>query len=532
MAVRGSATNLQKRSSTRIPQLSTEITINQRYDFWMDNAIENLYSLTKQVAQSNPDCVACSVSTNQVQISIFNKERFLRSLSDLVKAKRDSVIFSEIKEQKTGRKRNIKLGYVLLQYGKSRKGKNRVKEKMFDDRVMLSRLSLAFSPEAGQKTCILCGSAYQNSVDNLKQSVFPLATRNAALSGTLRKDDYFRSLCPTCYALGVLEWIDDRVLYRSQQKGESIVLYPSETDLKSLNRIKSLSKNLSQRYINSNVHAVTRDRKNVIVSGPYSALLLFLEQTIESLSTSGKEPMEDYVQTNILCENWTCVRVPSGIIKNILVEEIGLPAKISALLSNLDTFSAGHTEALRLYAEVLNYVDLLGSKKGPKHHNFEETLDLRERLAESLIKDDFHRFATLFIPRSQVHAYIIHERWQKLDRFLCAWQLNDLALPEETLAKIKQASNLIAELNLSNISIVYKIERARNLSEFIEALWVASRRLVVRGEDFAGGDLHVQPTSLDSLIQLISNNSNRWGTFRDLLLIYTAMYYAIKRRSE
>ncbi|MGI0081216.1 MAG: hypothetical protein ACRECH_16535, partial [Nitrososphaerales archaeon] len=204
----------------------TSVVINQQHDFWMDNGIENLFSLVKSVETSDPGIVSSSLEPDRLEIKIIQGSRFLRSLERIVKSKRDSVLFVETVNKDTGAKRNIKHSYILIQYGQSIRGKNVVKEKVFHDNEMKERLGLAFLRENGGKTCILCGSNFEHAVDNLKQSVLPSVTRSPSLSGVLRKRDYYSNLCPTCYAIGALEWVDDRIVYRNERDGESIALYP------------------------------------------------------------------------------------------------------------------------------------------------------------------------------------------------------------------------------------------------------------------------------------------------------------------
>jgi hypothetical protein len=507
----------------------SELVINQYHDFWMDNAIENLYSLVVAVHETDPSLVSVQLYEDKLSINVIKAKEFLRAIAELIKSKRDSVLFSESSIEGKPKK-NIRLGYILLQYGKSSHGKNSVKEKIYNDDQMHSRLSDGFLPKTGKLNCVLCGSSFARRIDNLKQSVLPSVTKNAALSGVLSKDEYFHNVCPTCYMLGSLEWIDEGIIYRSQQNGESIALYPIGLDLLSLSKEKKLARQrLSTRTLYSNL-TERSDGKDVRIYGPYSGLLLFLESIVESLTRRDGTLFDPNSAKLFLLGKWMCLRVPSGNVKNVRMEPIELPDQVIQTVRTVDDASQPDVQALGIYRDLLYSLRCESDRQRTSLKLGQEIGELRERLARHFLQNDFHSFSSEFVPRKGVNIYMEHKKWSLLDRFLMKWQLNETGITPEDLSQVKQAANLVAELNLGNISVFYAIERARSATEFINALQEASRRLVIRAEDFATGEMIVNPMSLDSLLQLVVNSPAKWQVLKDTLLIFTAMYYAIKRR--
>lgn len=510
----------------------TQLLITQYHDFWMDNAIENLYCLVKNLCDADPSIASYELTSHSLLVKVLDDKKFLQSFKQLLVSKRDSVLFTETIGKHISKK-NVKLGYILPQYAKSSNGRNSVKEKIYIEDEMIGRLSAGLWPKAGERICVLCGSNFQKRIDNLKQSVLPSVTRNAALSGTLLKDDYFRSICPTCYMLGALEWVDDRIIYRSQQDGESIALYPIISDLTVLYKEKQIAyQYLKVRALDSNLHSRSKEGEDIKIYGPYSAIVFFLEAAIGSVSRRIGGIFDSEAEKMFALNKWMCLRVPSGNVKNVKIEEIALPDRILETIGGTKSIPLTGAKVLKLYSGLFHYFRLNSDVRSGGMSLWKEQGELREKLSKAFINDDFHAFSGLFLRRKGVNVYLVTSKWPQLDYFLSAWQLNEAGISSYELEKIKQAANLVAELNLKSVAVFYNMERARSISEFITAMQEATRKLIVRADDFASGNMRVHPTSLESFLDLITGSPARWRIIRDTLLIYTSMYFAIKKRGE
>ncbi len=104
-----------------------------------------------------------------------------------------------------------------------------------------------------------------------------------------------------------------------------------------------------------------------------------------------------------------------------------------------------------------------------------------------------------------------------------------MGIPKESLSSIKSVGNIIAKVSKNNLSLLYKLDKTRTIEDFWSVLREISRKLV--GLDIKKAN--IRPTALDELIQLLKDNENnekQWKEIRDLLVVYSSMYYAIGSR--
>lgn len=104
-----------------------------------------------------------------------------------------------------------------------------------------------------------------------------------------------------------------------------------------------------------------------------------------------------------------------------------------------------------------------------------------------------------------------------------------MGIPKERLDVIKSSGNIVAKLSLETPSLLYKLDRARNLQEFWSVLREISRKM-------AGLDKEelreIKPTALDELVMLVKEHETVWKELRDLLVVYASMYLAIKKLKQ
>ena len=101
-----------------------------------------------------------------------------------------------------------------------------------------------------------------------------------------------------------------------------------------------------------------------------------------------------------------------------------------------------------------------------------------------------------------------------------------MGISKESLGSIKGVGNIVAKVSKNNLSLLYKLDKTRSIEDFWSVLREVSRKLI--GLDIKKAK--VRPTSLDELIQLLKDNEAQWTEIRDLLVVYSSMYYAIGSR--
>lgn len=511
------------------------LLLKRTNDFWLDNGITNLYALLKQIPEK---CVHVTIDEESVTIDIRDQRKFFEYLKQSIITQRDRIIFCSIQD-KRGLKRNITPKYILLQYGKKVKGKNVVKEKLYDDKNgMDDRVEEAFTANddtGSGKTCALCGSAYKKNVDKIKQSVYPLATKNAALSGVREKKDYYDNMCPLCYLIGCLEWTDESVMYRSGLDEQSIVLYPESKGLASLARFKSLCRDfLKERDPTSNLRMKGESWDSSYAAGEYSLVLLFIEkmfETIKAGGSSGSSPLasDNWLLQKNIWPNWVMLRIPAGTVKNIKVDRLTIPVQAAVIVHTLMSDSRPRVnEDDKIYSSIISkfYLRITDGKKITFEQRNKLARNMHETMSKSFLKNDFHLFAGVFLPRKGIY---VSGPLPKIDKLLSEWQVKHIDLSNNDVEEIKKAANIIAETSLNNIGLLYKLDRAQTISEFINGIKEAARKLAGGVEEISEGKIRVSPTSLDSLMQLLLSKESKFKEIRDIIVIYACLYFTIKK---
>lgn len=103
-----------------------------------------------------------------------------------------------------------------------------------------------------------------------------------------------------------------------------------------------------------------------------------------------------------------------------------------------------------------------------------------------------------------------------------------MGIPKENLGTIKSVGNIIAIASKNNLSLLYKLDKARNISEFWSVLREISRKIIGFNEEERS---KIKPKALDDLIQLVKTYEDHWKEIRDMLVVYSSMYYSIKSRA-
>jgi hypothetical protein len=488
-----------------------KVTLPIQHDTWMLNGTETLYRLLQDIE----GCHA-RIYSDMVEIDIQDKEAFLRNLAHRIESARDLIIFCTKLDDK-GQKRFIRKDFVLIQYGKAG-DRNVLREKIYLETDQ--RLAQIFSDlEPGKRICVLCGRAYKKKVDNLKQAVHPFATKIKSLSGVRTMKENFDNICPLCYLVGTVQWLDEGMVYRCyvgpRGRTYSVVLLPFEMDLKKINEAK-------RRYVEvlngqnqqvSNIMRIGRGEKPLPTEGENTTFLKFFEEFIDRIVKDFKEEELDFDKLfetveRTFCKQWSMLVIPSGTVKNVKYRPLVLEDEIVALLVQLQR------EGTKIYDHILEKISVM---KKEKVTAFDDTNALREDAAEFVIENDFRRFSRIFLPKK--NKVVFFGNVSHLDRLICLWRLRKMGL-EQNLEALKGAGESLAKLVGDHLSILYSMDKAKTRADFLRAFEQASKRVI--GPD--AKEKRVYPIPLENVADLIiRSDENQWKEIRDALIIYTSI---------
>ncbi|MBI5460456.1 hypothetical protein [Methanobacterium sp.] len=491
-----------------------EMEISVYNDIWMDNAVENFYRLIEDSEEE------LEINLNKTEFTLGNvdKEDLGSLLSDIIQENRNNLIVMD-KDKKTGEIKEIKKDFVLIQEGKKIDGIVAFKENIYTESEKSVKEILDLMEKDGKKTCVLCGKTFSKPFKKMQQATYPFVTKIKSLSGIRTYKDgtfyafkeYHDSFCPTCYLIGILEWLDDRVIYRTFPGDRTFLFLPYFDNFEDLAEFKGGYEpllNKSERY--SNIRVNIGENKTEGTPGKFSTLLCFYDKFLF-----------DIENTNIIGGDWAIIEVPFGSVKNVKLRLLNLTDSTLGLMKEFieDTESRIYTELIK---EIYFFID--NPKGAPV--DWDLTRKIQEKLSEYFLINDFTHFARMLLPKKGGRVGYSSGTRKNLENLIYVWRLKEMGIPKESLNSIKGVGNIIAKVSRNNLSILYKLDKTKRIEDFWSVLREVSRKLV-------GLDLEkakVRPTALDELIQLIKEDESQWKEIRDLLIVYASMYYAIGSR--
>lgn len=504
--------------------LSGIIEIKLFRDPWMDNGLENLYRILE-------DMEFCEVDLrgNSLMISITEQEKFVKELTRAILNKRENLIVNE-EDRKTRVMKEVKKDYVIIQEEKKVGGKVALKEDLYKSEKTYEIVSEIFSQnqDDGENLCILCGRRYNKSVKKLQQASYPFVTKIASLSGvrsykndrTLSLKEYYNNLCPICYLVGILEWTDDALIYRTFPGERSFLFMPYFQNLRELNQFKescvySGILNNNKRYSNIRVNPNASDVEHT--PGEFSTLLCFYEKFID---IAGDEtPARD----------WAVLSIPFGPVKNVKIDFLSINEGILGVIKSLKEGE----KVERIYSDLMKKVYFFSQNK--KSADWEITREIQEMLSKYFMKNDFSNFTNTLLPRKGGYVFFSSEVRRNLEELIFEWRLKNMGVEKERLAAIKSVGNILARISENNISLLYKMDKTRTIEEFWSVFREIARKLPGLKEEklIKEGKPQIKPTALDEVIQLTKEitetNKDGWREVRDLIVVYASMYYSLDR---
>lgn len=493
------------------------IEINIFNDPWMDNGIENLYRILKEIGSCRAELTESSMI-----LSIEDRQSFIKELARVILYKRQNLIVNE-EDRKTRVQKEVKKDHVIIQEEKKVGGKVALKEEIYKTEKTADIISEIFDLKEGNNTCILCGRRYSKGIKKLQQANYPFVTKIASLSGvrSYREDgglslkEYYDNLCPICYLIGVLEWTDEALVYRTFPGEKSYLFIPYFDNLKDLHDFKSFCiyagiLNSAERYSNIKVNPNTPDVENT--PGEYSTLLCFYEKFVENATD----------QT--IASSWAVLHIPLGRVKNVKIDFLSIDEGILGMIRELK--ESGKLE--RIYSDLMKKIYFFSQNKN--NTDWDVTREIQENLSKYFLLDDFRKFTKNLLPRKGGYVFFSSEVRRNLEELIFVWRWRKMGVEREKLDSIKSAGNIVAKISENNASLIYKLDKVRNIGEFWSVLREISRKLAGLDEEKLR---KIRPTALDEVIlltkEIVEKNRDGWKEIRDLLVVYASIYYSLDK---
>ncbi len=498
--------------------MSIAIEINTFSDPWMDNGVENFYRILNDLESCEAELTGDSMI-----IKITDKEKFIRELTRAVSDKRQNLIVIE-EDRKTKVRKEVKKDHVIIQEEKKVGGKVALKEEIYKPEKTAEVISKIFSLNEGKNTCILCGRKYDKSVKKLQQANYPFVTKIASLSGvrsykdgrSLSLREYYDNLCPLCYFIGILEWTDEALVYRTFPGEKSYLFLPYFENLRDLHGFKKFCiyiLNNSERYSNIKVNPNVQDVEHT--PGEYSTMLCFYEKFVENATDE------------IIASDWAILHIPFGAVKNVKIDFLNIDEGILGIIRELKESE----RVERIYSDLMRKMYFYSQNKNST--DWDTTRQIQENLSKYFLLDDFRSFTNSLLPRKGGYVFFSSEVKQYLEELIFEWRWKKMGVEKEKLDAIKSVGNIVAKISENNASLLYKMDKVRNIEEFWSVLREISRKLPGLKDDVLK---KIKPTALDDVIQLtkdvVEQNKDGWREVRDLIVVYASMYYSLDRLSK
>lgn len=483
----------------------------------MDNGIENFYRILKN------NGVKASLAKNTLSFKVTDRESFIELLVRAIEDRLNTVIFVYKEDEKTGETRNIKKDWILIQYGKQIKGRNVLKEKVYSSSEEVAK-EMMDSLNKGSNSCILCGRKFKRKSFKLKQAIHPLITKIKSFSGVRSPKLQFNEICPICYLIGALEWSDEGIIYRTIPNSHSIILLPKITNLKKGFDMKQyyisaiLSK--SNRWSNIRVSPNSENTENTV--GKYNTLLCFYEKFIDLCCLQGDGLLKNEFKRYL---EWTSLDIPSGNVKNVKIYSLSVEEDIFGILYELIS------NEIFFYKDFLRKVIFVKDTSGDGSIiDNKITAEVKEKMSKYFLEDDFMRFTSSFMPRKKGRIILNKKARNTLDGLIIKWRLKKMSLEKKHLGILKASANVVAEVSTKRAGLLYRLEKVRTQADFWESLREISRKVIAsRKQLIRKGVTPKNIESFEGLIDLFkSQKDENWKEIKNLLVIYSCMYYYIK----
>lgn len=477
-----------------------EIKIPKYNDVWMDNGAETLYRVLKDAQDGS---FGVKIKDNSLIITVADFAKFKESVGVAVKNKLRSNLIVVEEDKKLGETKEIKKDYILIQEGTKVKGKVAFKEELYNEKTAAGTVKKIFDliVEEGTRTCIVCGRPFSKSVKKLQQAAYPFVTKIKSLSGVRSYKDgevysfkeYFEDFCSTCYLIGLGEWSDDGIIYRTIPGEKSTLFLPRFDSLEELTKFKDSYRpllNKNSRYRNIRVKEGSEETENP--PGSFSTLLCFYEKFFSYVD-----------RKDVVGESWAMMEVPFGPVKNVKLNVINLDELVLQVIKMLSE------EDTSIYKEIIAEMFFFYDNPKGAPVDWDLTGEIRENLSEAILKDDFRSFARNLLPRKGGRVGYSKDTRQYLEDLIYIWRLKNMGLNEEQLKTIKSAGRTIAAASKDHRSLLYKLDKAKDKTGLLDALRQVSRRIAgLKPEEKEKYRGFIYPPALEEIVSMLEKHES------------------------
>lgn len=524
-------------------QLARVIRIEKYNDIWYDNGLVNYYLILKEINRIYGDCIDLLLFEDRIEYSIPNPDIFVEYLSKRINELRNSQMIVEEEDKKTSVKKEIKKDHILIQEGEKIGGKVKFKEQIFNSDLNETKTIVKEVFEnigTGSNRCLLCGNLYKTRSKKMQQASYPFVTKNRSLSGirsgeSIKLEEYIKDYCPHCYLLGILEWLDDSMVYRTIPTEKSFIILPMLNQIDELVRVKeeiisSQILNNHKRWSNIKSNIKIYSEKEDIENTPnkFSTMISFYEKFIYKTKD----------HKNI---NWFLIQIPQGSVKNPKFLNIKFENEMIDVLFELIV-----NQDMLFYDEFVKEFYAFNSDIKNGLRNFDLEKNLHEKLCESIVFNDFQLFSRTFLPHKGIHIGLSRDAYEVLEKIIYKWRIEKMNVEnkEKYLSNIRMAGVTLANLIDNRLSLFFKLEKATDITNFLKAIQEVTRRFTIDKDKFAiskeeleeskGKKSRVFPYSIDYLISELQTNTSEkfFEDTKSALLIYTSLNAFKKMKVE
>jgi len=507
-----------------------KISIQKFNDIWLDNGLATFYKFLGGLEEENEENVLKTLDLTSLglEYSFEDRHEFIKLLKSIIESKIGDMLV-EVENGDTGEIKEVKKDHILIQEKKKIGGKVSFKEDIFDKNKIENVISIIYDNlEEGDKSCFFCGRKFKSKVKSLQQASYPFVTKIKSLSGIrsytgkgLRLTEYIADYCPQCYFIGISEWLDESMVYRTIPGEKSIIILPQMERLDELVRLKNSYigiLNNTKRWSNIKIDVNKDDVENT--PGRYTTLISFYENFIREIHPDKS------------ANRWFIIEIPLGSVKNPKYYEITFDETIMNLFYTLllEEHYFFYREFVKLFYAFYN-----DPKRGIRDFDREHTL--HEQLCEAVTYNNFSLFCDAFLPRKGIHIGIPKEAYEILEKIIKIWRLEKMNIENkgEYLKTLQMASHSIANLIGTRIGLFFKLEKAKNPSEFLAALQEITRRNIIDSESGIG---KVYKTSIEKVAELIiqkydeKDGKQFFNDTKNIILIYASLRKKTENKKE
>lgn len=526
------------------------------HDPWLDNGLETLYDMVVQSGQASP--ITAWWEGGELRLAYADLESAVHWLEGLI-AQRAATYLVFDRQAKDQTIRTYQHHHVIFRTQPSNQQPVLLRsdpEKGKEERLAFLEEALRSATEGaepladGRRTttrrrrrppqCPFCGREGQAPLEDMTQSLYPLATKTAALSGPRSVPGGARQLlsqtyqkaCAPCRLVAALGWIDGAWLFHTFLRGREVewsLLMAPDPAGRAWSQIHEAKRQIRRATVRR------QERTNLILASPgaepgeqrgakvppgtiYGLLLAYSQEALLHRAEPGEDLWSPRVR--VVPEQWVELSIPGGRMKNLKLTR-----------RRLDEPSLGRLAAWLEEGErpahwllELNLARTDGARVDPEKRE-RAVRACQEALAQGMIEDRYTLFARSFLPR---RGFVVQPRstWSQylgtLVNLLRTWRREHGVTPEQ-LDLIRRSGQSLGRIAAGHISLIYKLERARRYQDLLDVMAQVGHFLAGAEEEKLKS---ISVNALDELTRLVASEGLPVDEIRNTLVIFASLEVA------